>query len=161
TWSPGRSASHPRARAAAAAVAVMLPLNESGASRTRTACPGVLPCGRGCVRRGRVVRGLVRREVEGLADLLLDLRLATAVVDRDHVLLAREQLEHRVGLLVVLAQPDRERLLGVVLPLDQGAAADVTDALLRRSGGDEVVVHAAVGAQAAGEYAAPDLGVGQ
>src|SRR5215470_10332921 len=107
------------------------------------------------------VVGLVWRELEAFADLLLDLLLAAAGVDGDHVLLAREQLEHRVGLLVVLAQPHRQCLLGVVLPLDQGAAAHVTDALLRRAGGDQVVVHAAVGAQAAGEHPAAYLGVGQ
>src|SRR5215831_9367415 len=107
------------------------------------------------------VAGLVGRELEAFADLLLDLLLAAAGVDGDHVLLAREQLEHRVGLLVVLAQAHRERLLGVVLALDQGAAADVAGAFLRRAGGDEVVVHTAVGAQAAGEHPAADLGVGQ
>src|SRR5215475_11618634 len=107
------------------------------------------------------VVGLVWRELEAFADFLLDLLLAVAGVDGDHVLLACEQLEHRVGLLVVLAQPHRERLLGVVLALDQGAAADVAGALLRRAGGDEVVVHAAVGTQAAGQHPAPDLGVGK
>src|SRR5215831_11748180 len=108
-----------------------------------------------------VGRGLVRREVEALADLLLDLLLAGTGVDGDHVFLAREQLQHRVGLLVVVTQPHRERLLGVVLALDQGAAADVADAFLRRAGGDEVVVQAAARAQPAGEHPPADLGVGQ
>src|SRR5215831_7844778 len=107
------------------------------------------------------VVGLVRREVEALADLLLDLLLAGTGVDGDHVFLAREQLQHRVGLLVVVTQPHRERLLGVVLALDQGAAADVADAFLRRAGGDEVVVQAAARAQPAGEHPPADLGVGQ
>src|SRR5262249_27747148 len=80
---------------------------------------------------------------------------------RDHVLLAREQLQHRVGLLVVRTQPHRERLVGGVLTGDQGAAADVAGALLRRARGDEVVVQAAARAQAPGEHPAPDLGVGQ
>src|SRR2546423_11877868 len=87
----------------------MLPLNESGASRTRTACPGVLPCGRGCVRRGRVVRGLVRREVEGLADLLLDLLLATAGGGRGPPTPSRAEPPHPGGLFPGLPPPGPQR----------------------------------------------------
>src|SRR5262249_46066425 len=155
TWSAGRSASQPRARASAAAAAVVLPLKESGASRTRTGDTG-LPC-----RRGGGVRGLVRRGGEGPPGGRGGLPPSGGRGARVHTLPFREQLQHRVGLLVVLTQPHRERLLGVVLTGDQGAAADVAGALLRRARGDEVVVQAAARAQAPGEHPAPDLGVGQ
>src|SRR5579871_2249770 len=61
----------------------------------------------------------VRRQAQAFPDLLLhDLRRGPRV-HGEHVLLAPEQVEHRLGLVVVVAQPDRQRLLGVVLPGDQ------------------------------------------
>src|SRR4249919_2162573 len=56
---------------------------------------------------------------ELVPDGLLALLLAGAGVHRDDVLLAAEDVQHRIGLRVVLAEPDGKRLLGVVLAPDQ------------------------------------------
>ena len=79
----------------------------------------------------------------------------------DDVFLAAEHLEHRVGLLVVVAQPDGERLLGVVFPGDKLAAAGVALALGLRAVLHQVVVHAASRAEPAVEHPAPHLAVRQ
>src|SRR5256885_10074302 len=55
-----------------------------------------------------------------------------------------------------LPQPGREGLLGVVLAGDQFAAAHVAAPLDRRPLADQVVVHAAAGAQPAGQHPAAD-----
>src|SRR5215467_2099790 len=171
TWSPGRTASQPAASAAAAAAAVALPLNESGAISTRTAAlPVRAPAPEPQPRRGpelprepRAGPGsrFVRGQPELVPDFLLDLVLAGRRVDHCDALLAPEQVEHRVGLLVILAQPHDQGFLGVVLPGDQVAAAHVADALGGRAALDQVVVHAAVRAQPAGQHPAAHLGVGQ
>jgi hypothetical protein len=56
-------------------------------------------------RRHRVgvLRRVVRREVEAGADRLLERDLVGPGVDRDHILLAPEELDHRVDLAVVFA----------------------------------------------------------
>src|SRR5580698_5213133 len=74
-----------------------------------------------------------RGQVQLLPDLLLDLLDRSGRVHGDHVFLAAEQVEHRVGLGVVLAQPDREGFLGVVLPLHQLSAAGVALARFGRA----------------------------
>src|SRR6516165_10232378 len=102
-----------------------------------------------------------RGQAEILADLLLDGIGPGPRVDHEDVLLAPEQLDHRVRLLVIVAQPDGERLLGVVFPGDQLPAARVALARDLRAAVDQVVVDAAVGAHPAVEDAAADLGVGQ
>src|SRR5262249_57179857 len=102
-----------------------------------------------------------RRQVEPFPDLLLNLFAAPGRVDRDHALFAAEDLKYRVGLLVVLPQPDRERLLGAVLPGHQRRAANITAAGDARAAGDPVVVHPAARAQPPGEHAPADLAVGQ
>src|SRR5215470_16413369 len=158
TWSPGRTASQPAASAAAAAAALALPLNESGAISTRTPAPPVRPPAPE-PRPGPGSR-FVRGQPELVPDFLLDLLLAGRRVDDRDALLAPEQVEHRVGLLVVLAQPYDQRFLGVVLAGDQVAAAHVADALGGRAALDQVVVHAAVRAQPAGQHPAAHLGVG-
>ena len=131
TSSCGRTSRHPAAIATAALAALMLPLNESGAATTRTASPGT-------------------GEVQCRPDRLLHLELLRPGVDCHDVLLAAEDVEHRVGLVVILAEPDSERFLGVVLALDELAAADVTSAFFARAGVDQVVVHAAAVAVAGG-----------
>ncbi len=108
---------------------------------------------------GRGLR-LDRGQPQGLPDRPLHLVLVLGGVDLHDVLLAREDGQHRVGLLVVVAQPDHERFLGVVLAGHQRAAAHVALALFPGAL-DQVVVHAAARAQAAGQDAAADLGVGQ
>src|ERR1039457_5211396 len=113
------------------------------------------------VRPGGSRAGLIGRQPQPLPDQLLDHLLVRRGLDDHDVLLAPEQGEHRIGLLVVVAEPDGERLLGVVLPGDQGATARVALALDRRAALDEVVVHAAAGAEPPGEHPAADLGVGQ
>src|SRR6266702_3499709 len=125
---------------------------------SRTGGSPALPLARP-TRLARLAR-LVRRQREVLPDLLLDDLGDLPRVHREDVLLAAEDLQHGVGLLVVLPQPDRQRLLGVVLPGDQLPAARI--ALARDLGAavDEVVVHPAVPAQPAVEHAPPDLGVG-
>src|ERR1700735_3865086 len=70
----------------------------------------------------RVVR-LRLREAELGHDLRLDDLGRGPRVHGDDVFLAPEQVEDRVGLLVVGPQPDRQRLLGVILPGDQLPAA--------------------------------------
>ena len=58
----------------------------------------------------------------------MDLLFARAGVHRDDVLLAAEDVQHGIGLRVVLVEPDGERLLGVILAPDQLAAAGVAPA---------------------------------
>ena len=87
--------------------------------------------------------------------------MSSASVDRDDVLLASEQVEDGVGLVVVVTQPDLQRVLGVVGPHDQLAAAHVAASLQAWTVRHEVVVHAARRAQPAGQHAATDLVVGQ
>jgi hypothetical protein len=82
-------------------------------------------------------------------------------VDGQDQLLAPEDLEHRVGLPVPVAQAGLERLLGVVRAADQLAAADVAPALGLRPVGDQVVVHPAARAQPPREHPAAHLVVGQ
>src|SRR5215475_822551 len=53
-----------------------------------------------------------RGQPKALPDLLLDDLGSLPRVHREHVLLAAEDLQYGVGLLVVLPQPDRQRLLG-------------------------------------------------
>src|SRR6266516_3688994 len=92
---------------------------------------------------------LVRRQAQALPDLLLDdLRRGPRVHGVD-VLLAPENLQDGVGLVVIVPQPDRERLLGVIFPGDQLSAAHVAPAGDLRAVRDQVVVHPAVGAQPA------------
>src|SRR5690349_21287165 len=68
---------------------------------------------------------LERGQAEALPDLRLDVVRAGARVDREHVLLAPEDLQHPLGLLVPLLEPDLQGLLGVILPGDQLAPAHV------------------------------------
>ena len=83
---------------------------------------------------------LVRRQAEALPDLLLDdLRRGPRVHGVD-VFLAPEDLQDGVGLVVIVPQPDRERLLGVIFPGDQLSAAHVAPAGDLRAVGDQVVV---------------------
>src|SRR5215472_3995191 len=89
------------------------------------------------------LHGVERRQRQPVADGLLDDLGLGPRVHRDHELLAPEHLQHGIGLVVVLAQPDRQRLLGVVLALDELAAARVALARHVRAVLDEVVVHAA------------------
>src|ERR1019366_2746630 len=102
------------------------------ASRHRAACDRYAPASAARLRcslprtrqaaRGRRVGG---RYPELVPDGLLDLLLGWPGVHRDHVFLAAEDVEHGIGLVVVLAEPDGERLLGVILAPDQLAAAGV------------------------------------
>src|SRR6516164_6498977 len=94
---------------------------------------------------------LERRQAEALPELLLDDLRGGSRVHGEDVLLAAEQVQRRAGLGVVVQQPDRQRLLGVVFPGDQLSAARVALARDLRAVGDQVVVHAAVGAQPAVE----------
>src|SRR5918994_6704042 len=121
--------------------------------RTRPLC--------GLDRRVVVLPGFVRWKRKLGADGLLNGHHVRARVDRDDELLAPEQVEHRVGLGVVVAQPSRQGLLGVVFPDDQLAAADV--APVRRLGPvrDQVVVHSAARAEPPGEHPSPHLVVGE
>jgi hypothetical protein len=65
---------------------------------------------------GSPVFRLVRRQAQALPNLLLDdLRRGPRVHGVD-VLLAPEDLQDGVGLVVIVPQPDRERLLGVIFP---------------------------------------------
>src|SRR4051812_27624579 len=101
---------------------------------------------------------LRRGETEPFTDLTLNgLRIATGVDEHD-VLPTPEQFQHRIALRVVVAQARGESLGGVVLPGGQFAAADVAAARSLRAVLDEVVVHAATGAQPPGEHPAPHLG---
>src|SRR5882724_6935812 len=135
----------------------MLPWKESGADqdRYRGRCP--LPRAN-LAARGREAGG---RQPEPVPDGLLDLLPGWPGVHRDHVLLAAEDVQHGIGLRVVLAEPDGERLLGVVLAPDQLAAAGVAPALGGRAVVDQAVVHPAARAQPPGEHPARDLAVGQ
>jgi hypothetical protein len=66
---------------------------------------------------GSPVFRLVRRQAQALPDLLLaDLRRGPRVHGVD-VLLAPEDRQDGVGLVVIVPQPDRERLLGVIFPV--------------------------------------------
>ena len=102
-----------------------------------------------------------RREAELLPDLGLDDLRRGPRVHGDDVLLAPEQVEHRVGLLVVGPQPDRQRLLGVILPGASCSPARVALAGDRGAAVDQVVVDAAAHAQPAVEHPAADLAVRQ
>src|SRR5271155_2157376 len=110
------------------------------------------------VARYRVVR-LARRQAELFHDLGLDGLHRGPGVHGDDVLLLPEDLEDRVGLLVVGLQPDGQCLLGVILPGDQLAAALV--ALAGDSGAavDQVVAGPAVRALPAVEHPPADLAV--
>src|SRR5580704_16485499 len=121
----------------------------------RGRCP--LPRARLAARR----RQAGGRQPEPVPDGLLDLLLAWPGVHRDDVLLAAEDLEHGIGLGVVLAEPDGERLLGVVLAPDQLAAARVAPPVLGRAVVDQAVVHPAARAQPPGQHPARHLAVGQ
>src|SRR6478672_11360863 len=101
------------------------------------------------------------RQPEAVPDGLLDLLLAWPGVHCDDVLLAAEDLEHGIGLLVVLAEPDGERLLGVVLAPDQLAAAGIAPPVAGRAVVDQAVVHPAACAQPPSEHPARHLAVGQ
>src|ERR1700722_5916932 len=104
---------------------------------------------------------LERRQAEALAELLLDDLAGGPRVHREHVLLAAEQVKRRAGLGVVVPHPDGQPLLGVVFPGDQLPAARVALARDLRAVRDQVVVHAAVGAQPAVQDPPADLAVGQ
>src|SRR5215467_12633524 len=68
---------------------------------------------------------LVRRQAEALPNVLLDdLRRGPRVHGVD-VLLAPEDRQDRVGLVVIVPEPDGERLLGVIFPGDQLSATHV------------------------------------
>src|SRR5580693_8857757 len=103
----------------------------------------------------------IRRQPQLGPDLLLHGVTIGPGVNRDHELLAPEQFEHRVGLLVVLAQPHRERLLRVVVPGGQLPAARIAAPGLARAVADQVVVHAALGAQPPVQHPAAHLAVRQ
>src|SRR5262249_3482691 len=110
---------------------------------------------------GCPVSRLVRRQAGALPDLLLDdLRRGPRVHGVD-VLLAPEDLQDGVGLVLIVPEPGRERLLGVFLGGDQLSAALVAPAGHLRVVGDQVVVHPAVAAQPAFEDPPADLAVGQ
>src|SRR5690349_24132999 len=79
---------------------------------------------------------LVRRQAQALPDLLLDDFRRGPRVHGVDVLLAPEDLQDGVGLVVVVPQPDRERLLGVIFPGDQLSAAHVAPAGDLRAVGD-------------------------
>src|SRR5581483_5128496 len=112
-------------------------------------------------RRLRLSARLGGRQGEPLPDVLLDDVGGRPGVDRDHVLLATEQVQHRVGLLVIVAEPDREGLLGVVLPGHQLSPAGVTVAGHLGAVRDQVVVNAAPGAQPPVQHPAAHLAVRQ
>src|SRR5580692_6781076 len=111
------------------------------------------------ISRTRLV--LIGRQAKTLPDLLLDDLGRGPRVHGDHVLLAPEQLEGGDRLLVIVPQPDRQRLVRVIFPGDQLAAARIAAACGSRAVGDQVVVHAAARAQPAVEHPAADLGVRQ
>src|SRR5215207_2456048 len=115
----------------------------------------------GLDRRVIVLGGFVRWKRKLGSDGLLNGHHVRARVDRDDELLAPEQVEHRVGLGVVVAQPSRQGLLGVVLPADQLATADVAPVLLLRPVRDQVVVHYAARAKPPGQHPSPHLVVGK
>ena len=72
---------------------------------------------------GCPVSRLVWRQAKALPDLLLDdLRRGPRVHGVD-VLLAPEDRQDGVGLVVIVPEPDRERLLGVIFPLAPVARA--------------------------------------
>src|SRR5579859_3815269 len=104
---------------------------------------------------------LERRQAQALADLLLDGLAGRPGVNREHVLLAAEQVQGRARFRVIVPHPDHQRLLGVVLPGDQLPATRVALAGDLRAVGNQVVVHAAVRAQPAVEDPPADLAVGQ
>src|SRR5215472_9626608 len=143
TSSSGRTRRQPAASAEAASAALMLPLNESGAATIRI--PGAE----------------IGREMQGSPDGLLDLDLVGSGIDGNDVFLALKDVEHRVGLVVVLAQPDAQRRLGIVLALDQLPAAGVALAFLIGAVVDQVVVHPAAGAEPTSHHPTPHFAVGQ
>src|SRR5690242_17760022 len=110
---------------------------------------------------GSPVFRLVRRQAQALPDLLLDdLRRGPRVHGVD-VLLAPEDLQDGVRLVVIVPQPDRERLLGVIFAGDQLSAAHVAPAGDLRAVGDQVVIQPAAAAQPAVQNPAADLAVRQ
>src|SRR5580704_3669498 len=141
-----------------------------GAGRASLAGPA-RSCGPNCAfteppRLTRLILALGGLKASGrypefVPDRLLDLLLVRPGVDRDDVFLAAEDVEHGIGLLVVFAEPDFQRVGGVILAPDQLAAADVAPPLDGRSVVDQVVVHPAARAQPPGEHPARHLAVGQ
>src|ERR1700730_9159181 len=69
---------------------------------------------RGPLPDGPRLLGKVRRQAQALPDLLLDGLGRGPRVHHEDVLLAPENLQDGLCLLVILPQPDRQRLLGVV-----------------------------------------------
>jgi hypothetical protein len=87
---------------------------------------------------GSPVSRLVRRQAQALPDLLLDdLRRGPRVHGVD-VLLTPEDLQDGAGLVVIVPQPGRERLLGVIFAGDQLPAARIAPAGDLRAVGDQV-----------------------
>jgi hypothetical protein len=74
---------------------------------------------------------------------------------------AAEDVQDGIGLLVVFAEPDGQRLQGVVLARDQLATTGVAFPLAGRAVVDQAVVHPAVRAQPPGEHPARYFAVGQ
>src|SRR5262249_47754318 len=104
---------------------------------------------------------LSRIEVEMLPDRPLHVCDGRGRIDRCHELLALEDLDQRLGLLVVGGEADGERLGVVVVARGEPATAYIADILGRRSVRDQVVVEAALGAQPAGKDTPLHLRVGQ
>ena len=99
-------------------------------------------------------------KAEPTADVVLDHVDLALGVDVKHALLALEQLDDRLCLLVVVAQPGRERFGVVVLAHDQRAATRRAPLALVRQPADDVVVEPATGTHAPREHAGGNLLVG-
>ena len=91
------------------------------------------------------------------ANLPLDVVRRQGAVDGHHEVVAPEELEDGLGLLVVLREPGRDGLGGVVGPDAQWPSADVAGVRLLGARVDQVVVEAALGAQSSREHALDDL----
>src|SRR6266568_9511995 len=104
---------------------------------------------------------LIRRQVEVFADRPLHLPHRGSGVDGGDELLALEDLDERLGLLVVLGETDGERLGVVVVTSREAATAHVADVGHLRTVRDQVVVEAALRAQPPCEYPTMHLLVGQ